>query len=324
MRRRGVGALAGCLAIIGPSGLRAQSRRVPVIGVLGASTEANWAPWTAAFVGRLEALGWAQGRNAQIIYRWAEGRAEEMSRIAEEFSRMPVDVILTVGGSTQVAMRATTKIPIVFAVSVDPVGSGLVASLSRPGGNVTGLSIQGTELAGKRIEILREAMPGLRRLAILGNVSYEAANLEVREARAAAARIGIDAIVAGIRKADDIAAVFATMPSDVQALYVCPDPLVNANQAQINALALNARLPTMHPFRDYLGSDGLLSYGPNNIDLFRRAADYVDRILRGAKPGDLPVEQPTRFELVVNMRSARLLGVTIPPGVMARVDDIID
>jgi ABC-type uncharacterized transport system substrate-binding protein len=200
----------------------------------------------------------------------------------------------------------------------------MVASLSRPGGNVTGISTQTTELAGKRIELLRQALPNLRRLAIIGNVSYSAGALEIAEVKTVASKLGIDVEVLEIRRAEDIAPAFGALKSGQQVLYVCADALINANIARINTLALGARLPTLHPFREYLGAGGLMSYGPKNADLFRQAGDIVDKILKGAKPADLPVEQPTKFELVVNLTAAKALGLTIPETFLLRADEVIE
>ena len=287
LKRREFITLLGGAAAAWPLAARAQQlAKLPTIGFLGASTSSNWSHWTAAFVQRLRELGWIEGRTVAIEYRWAEGRSERFTEI--------------------------------------PVGSGLVASLARPGGNLTGLSILSSELAGKRIELLREVLPGLRRLAIIGNVGSVSSVLEIAEAQAAARKLGLDVIVLEIRRAEDIAPAFGTLESGVQALYVCPDPLVNANHARINTLALGARLPTIQPFRDYLGAGGFMSYGANNADLFRRAGDYVDKILRGAKPGDLPVEQPTKFDLVINLTTAKALGLTIPESFLLRADEVIE
>jgi putative ABC transport system substrate-binding protein len=324
MRRRdfiaGVGGVAAW-----PLAARAQQqRKLPTIGFLGASTSSNTSHWTAAFVQRLRELGWIEGRTVAIEYRWAEGRTERFGEIAAELVRLKVDVILTVGSAAVVAKQATSTIPIVFAIAGDPVGNGLVVSLARPGGNVTGLSLQSSDLAGKRIELLREVLPGLRRLAIIGNVGSASSVLEIAEAQAAARKLGLDADVLEIRRAEDIAPAFGTLRSGVQALYVCPDPLVNANHAHINTLALGARLPTIHPFRDYLGAGGFMSYGANNADLYRRAGDYVDKILRGAKPDDLPVEQPTKFDLVINLTTAKALGLKIPESFLLRADEVIE
>ena len=325
MRRREFMTLVGGAVAAWPLAARAQQqRKLPTIGFLGASTSSNWSHWTTAFVQRLRELGWIEGRTVAIEYRWAEGRSDRFTEIAAEFVRLKVDVILTVGSAAAVARQATSTIPIVFALAADPVGSGLVASLARPGGNLTGLSLQSSDLAGKRIELLREVLPGLRRLAIIANADSSSAVLESAEARAAARKLGLDADVLEIRRAEDIGDAFGTLESGVQALYVCPDPLVNANHARINTLALGARLPTIHPFRDYLGAGGFMSYGANNADLFRRAGDYVDKILRGAKPGDLPVEQPTKFDLVINLTTAKALGLKIPESFLLRADEVIE
>ena len=323
-RREFITLLCGAAAAW-PLAARAQQlAKLPTIGFLGASTSSNWSHWTAAFVQRLRELGWIEGRTVAIEYRWAEGRSERFTAIAAEFVRLKVDVILSVGSAAAVAKQATSTIPIVFALAADPVGSGLVASLARPGGNLTGLSILSSELAGKRIELLREVLPGLRRLAIIGNIGSVSSVLEIAEAQAAARKLGLDVDVLEIRSAEEIAPAFGSLKSDVQALYVCPDPLVNANHARINTLALGARLPTMHAVRDFLGAGGFMSYGPSLVHSFRRAADYVDKILRGAKPGDLPVEQPTKFDLVFNLTTAKALGLEVPPMLLARADEVIE
>ena len=325
MKRREFISLLGGAAALAPLAARAQQPgKLPTIGFLGASTPSNWSHWTAAFVQRLRELGWVEGRTVAIEYRWAEGRFERFSEFAAEFVRLKVDVIVTVGSAVPPAKQATATIPIVFALAADPVGSGLIASLARPGGNVTGLSILSSDLAGKRIELLREVLPALRRLAVIVNVGSANAALEIFEAQAAARKLGLDADVLEIRRAEDIGPAFGTLKSDVQALYVCPDPLVNANHARINTLALGARLPTMHPFRDYLGAGGLMSYGADNTDLFRRAGGYVDKILRGAKPSDLPVEQPTKFDLIVNLTTAKALGFKIPDSFLLRATEVIE
>jgi putative tryptophan/tyrosine transport system substrate-binding protein len=322
MRRRDFITLLGGAAAVWPLAARAQ--KLPTIGVLGASTPSNWAPWVAAFAQRLRELGWIDGRTVAIEYRWAEGRNERFTEIAAEFVRLKVDVIVTVAGPAVAAMQATSATPIVFAMSSDPIGSGLVATLARPGGNVTGLSTQTNDLFGKRIELLRELIPGLRRLAIIANVEYAApAVREMSEVQAAARSLGIEVDTLEIRRAEDIGPAFAALKGGAQALYVCPDGLINANHARINTLALGARMATIHPFRDYLGAGGLMSYGANNAQLFRRAGDYVDKILRGAKPADLPVEQPTKFELVINLTTAKALGLTIPESFLLRADEVI-
>jgi putative tryptophan/tyrosine transport system substrate-binding protein len=292
--------------------------------VLGAGTSSVSSQWTAAFVQRLRGLGWVEGRNVTIEYRSAEGRAERYSEIAAEVARLKVDVIVTVGSAVSATMQVTTTIPIVFAIAVDPLGGGMVASLAKPGGNVTGFSIQAIELPGKRIELLRAVVPDLHRLAVIANVGYPVAVHEAAEVQAAAHKLGIEIEMLEIRRAEDIAPAFEKLKSGVQAIYVCPDALINTNIARINTLALGARLPTAHAFREFLGTGGFMSYGAKTTDLFRRAADLVDKILKGAKPADLPVEQPTTFELVVNLTAANALGITIPEAFLLRADEVIE
>jgi putative ABC transport system substrate-binding protein len=301
-----------------------QAGKLPTIGFLGASTPSGWTRFVTAFERRLRELGWINGRTVAIEYRWAEGRSERYAEIAAEFVRLKVDVIVTVGGAVAAAKQATTLIPIVFAVALDPLGSGFVASLARPGGNVTGLSAQSPDLAGKRLEILRELLPSLRRLAIVANVGYAAAALEMGEVQAAARMLGLDTVTLEIRRAEDIAPAFDALKGRADALYVCTDVLVNANRMRINTLALGARLPTMHAIREYLEAGGLMSYGPDYADLWQRAGDYVDKILRGAKPADIPVEQPTRFELVINLTTAKALGLRIPESFLLRADEVFE
>jgi putative ABC transport system substrate-binding protein len=220
--------------------------------------------------------------------------------------------------------RATSVIPIVFAIAGDPLGTGVVASLARPGGNITGLSLQQTDLAGKRLELLREVVPGLRRFAILANVSFPDAVMEMREVQAVAKTLGLDVTTLEMRRAEDIASAFDTLKGRADALYVCGDPLAGANRIRINTLALAARLPTMHANRELVEAGGLMSYGPNFPDLFRCSADHVDKILRGAKPADIPVEQPVRFDLVVNLTTAKALGLKIPETFLVRADEVIE
>jgi putative ABC transport system substrate-binding protein len=236
-----------------------------------------------------------------------------------------VGVIVT-GGTAAVlaAKRATSVIPIVFGTAGDPVGTGLVASLSRPGGNVTGLSNQSADLPGKRVELLREIVPGLRRLAIMANIDNPIGVREMGEVQVAERAFDLETVAAEIRRAEDIAPAIEALKGRADALYVVTEPLVDTNRVRINTLALSVRLPTMHGFRSYVDAGGLMSYGANIPDLFRRAADYVDKILRGAKPADLPVEQPTKFELVISLKTAKALGLEIPPNVLARADEVIE
>jgi putative ABC transport system substrate-binding protein len=323
MRRREFITLLGVSAIW-PVAARAQPMKLPTIGFLGAGTPSGWNHWVAAFVQRLQELGWIEGRTVAIEVRWAEGRPERYTEIATEFVGLKVDVIVTVGGAVLAAKQATSVIPIVFAAAADPLGSSMVASLARPGGNVTGLSIQATDLAGKRVELLREIVPGLHQLAIMVDVGYSAAVLEMGEVQAAARTLGLEVAALEIRRADDIVSAFEAVKGRAEALYIPANPLVNTNRICINTLALDMRLPTMFGLREYVESGGLMSYGPNVLDQFRHAADYVDKILRGAKPDDLPVEQATKFELVLNLTTAKALGLTIPPTLLVRADQVIE
>ncbi len=324
MRRRQFITLIGGAAAW-PLAARAQQGKPPTIGFLGPLTQAAQSKWTAAFVERLREHGWIEGRTVAIEYRWADGRSDRLAEILAEFIRLKVALIVT-GGTAAViaAKKATPAIPIVFATAGDPVGTGLVASLARPGGNVTGLSNQSADLPGKRIQLLREVVPGLRRLAIMANVGSPIGVLEMGQAEAAARALGLEDVKLQVRRAEDIAPAIETLSGSAQGLYVVTDPLLNTNRNSINALALTAQLPTVHGERAYVEGGGLLSYGPNFPDLFRRAADFVDKILRGAKPADIPVEQPTKFDLVVNLKTARALGLTIPETFLPRADEVIE
>jgi putative ABC transport system substrate-binding protein len=326
VRRRAFITLLGGAAAAWPLVARAQQAgKLPTIGFLGASTPSAWNQWTAAFVQRLRELGWTEGRTIAIEYRWAELREERLAELAAELVRLKVDVIVT-SGTPQVlaAKQATSVIPIVFAAAGDPVGNNLVASLARPGGNVTGLANLTPETGGKRLEFLREVVPGLRRLAILANVSNPAVVLEIAEAQAAARMLGLEVVTPEIRRAEDIAPAFKALEGRVEALYVSTDALVITNRARIHTLAMGVRLPTMYPSREYVEAGGLMSYGVNLPDQFRRTADYVDKILRGARPGDIPVEQPTKFDLIINLTTAKTLGLTIPESFLLRADEVIE
>ncbi len=325
LRRREFITLVGGAAAWPLAAKAQQPGKLPTIGYLGASAALSESPWTTAFVQRLRELGWIEGRTIAIEYRWAEGRAERAAEIAAEFVRLKVDVIVgTATPPTIAAKHATSVIPIVFAVAGDPVGTGLVASLARPGGNITGLSLQATDLAGKRIELLREVVPGLRRLAIMGNVGNSQVVLEIGEVQAAARTLGLDAITSEIRRAEDIAPAFEAFKGRADALFVILDPVISSNRLPINTFALRARLPTVHGVRDLVEAGGMMSYGPNFPDLFRRAAGDVDKILRGVKPAEIPVEQPTKFDLIINLKTAKALGLEIPPTLLARANEIIE
>jgi putative ABC transport system substrate-binding protein len=324
MRRREFITALGSAVASWPLAVRAQQTgKLPTIGFLGAD-ESAFSPWTKAFVARLRELGWMEGSTIAIEYRWSQGRTERYAEIAAEFVRLKVDVIVTVGSAVPVVRQATAAIPIVFAVGIDPVGSGLVASLAQPGGNVTGLSIQANELAGKRLEFARELVPRLRRLAIMFNVGNAQPVLEMGETQAAARMLGLEVVPLVIQRAEDIVPAIQALNTRADALYVAVDQLMVANRTSIITSALGARLPTIFSTRDFVKAGALMSYGPSYIERFRHAADYVDKILRGAKPGDLPVDQPTKFELVINLTTAKALGLNIPPMLLARADEVIE
>jgi putative tryptophan/tyrosine transport system substrate-binding protein len=325
IRRREFVVTFGGAAAVWPLAARAQQAKLPTIGlVLGAN------PWiesqrVAAFVQGLRQLGWIENRNVVIEYHGAEGRTERFAELAAEFARVKVDLIVAATTPAVIAAKqATSVIPIVFVAVNDPVGTGLVASLARPGGNVTGLSTQQSDAVGKRLELLREVVPDLRRLAIMANVGNPASLLEMGEAQAAARTLGLEVTTSEIRRAKDIVPAFKALRERVDALYLISEPLMNTNRTGINILAVGARLPTMHGLREYVEAGGLMSYGPNEPDQFRRVADIVDKILRGAKPSDIPVEQPTRFDLVINLTTANALGLEIPATLLARADEVIE
>jgi putative ABC transport system substrate-binding protein len=326
MRRRDFVTLLGGTAAGWPLSTRAQqSAKPPIIGYLSPNSASTEGQWTAAFVLRLHELGWIAGSTVEIEYRWVEGHAEHLSALADELVRLKVSVIVTSATPpTIAAKRSTSVIPIVFATSGDPVGSGLVASLARPGGNVTGLSIQSVDAVSKRVELLRDVVPNLRRLALLANESNPVIRREAEEVRTAAHALGVEVAPLDVRRADDIAPAFAALDGHADALYVTADPLFGNNKQAINALALKARLPNIHGLREDVLAGGLMSYGANFPDLFRRAAELVDKILRGAKPADIPVEQPTKFDLVINLKTAKALGVAVPHNLLVLADEVIE
>jgi putative tryptophan/tyrosine transport system substrate-binding protein len=325
MTRRGFITLLGS-AVAPPIAVGAQqSVKIPTIGFLDQSTRSAGSEWVAAFMQRLRELGWIEGRNIAIEHRWGEGRNERFAEVAAEFVQLKVDVIVTSGTPAVFAVKqATSTIPIVFATAGDPVGTGLVASLARPGGNITGLATLAADLAGKRIEILREIVPDLRHLAVIGNVGNPFTVLELSEVEAAANRLGLKVHRLEIQRAHDIVPAFDGLRDRADALYVCTDALADTNRIRINMLALGARLPTIHGSKDYVEAGGLMSYGPNFPDLFWHAAEYVDKILRGTKPGDIPVAQPNKFDLIVNLTVAKALGITLPATMLTRADEVIE
>jgi putative tryptophan/tyrosine transport system substrate-binding protein len=323
-RRQFIFALGGAAIALPLAALAQQASKPPTIGFLGATTPAGGGQLLAAFVQRLRELGWVEGRNVAIEIRWGEGRSERFAEIAAEFVRLKVDAILTHNTPPVLAAKqATSSIPIVFATAGDPVGTGVVASLARPGGNVTGLSSGATDVVGKRLELLREIVPGLRRLAILASDSPYSV-LDIGEAQRAARTVALEVATFEIRRTEDIAPAFETLKGGADALYVISDPVTVSNRVRINTLALGARLPTMHSVREPVEAGGLMSYGANWSDMFRRAADYVDKILRGAKPSDLPVEQPTKFDFIINLTTAKVLGLTVPDKLLVAADKVIE
>jgi len=329
LRRRNFIALLGgglLAAAAGPRALRAQQHgNLPTIGFLGATTPKVWSAWVAAFLQRLGELGWVDGRNVAIEYRWAEGREDRYAEFAREFIRLKVGVIVTSGtGPVMAVKKATSDIPIVFAAAGDPVGTGIVAGLARPGGNVTGLSNQQTDLAGNRLELLREVAPSLRRVAVMGNVKTPNVTLEMNEVEVVAPKLGLEVITMKINKTEDIVPGIESLKGRVDGLYVCTDPLLTTHAARINSFAISEKLPTMYAFREYVLNGGLMSYGPNFPDLFRRAGDFVDKILRGMKPADIPVEQPVKFDLIINLKTAKALGLTIPESFLLRANEVIE
>jgi putative ABC transport system substrate-binding protein len=325
MRRREVISLLG--GAVWPVVARAEpTGKLPTIGFLVPNTRSTASEWIDAFVQRLGELGWLEGRTAAIEYRWVEGQTKRFAEIAAEFARLNVKVIVTSGTpAVQALQAATSTIPIVFATAGDPVSTGLVASLARPGGHTTGLATIGDDLVGKRLELLREMVPHLHRLALMGNVGNRFTALEMGQLREAAAVLGLAVDTLEIRQTQDVIKAFDGLRGRADALYVCTDaPIIHANRIQINTLALHEKLPTMHGARTYGEGGGLMSYGPNFPNMFRRSADFVDKILRGAKAGEIPVEQPTKFDLVINLTTAKALGLTAPDNLLAIADEVIE
>ena len=324
MRRRGFLSLLGGAAVW-PLARRAESAPLPTIGFLGANTESAQREWTAAFVQRLNELGWVEGRTVAIEYRWAEGQFERSPGLIADLVRLNVDVIVTHGTTNIVAAkRATSTIPIVFALAGDPVANQLVSSLSRPGGNITGLSMQQPELAGKRLAIMREIVPNFRRLAMLVDVENSQVAVEMTELRTAARGLDLDMQLVEIRRADAIVGAIEALKGRADVLYVPTVPTFHTARSRIAAAAIDARLATIHSAAESVTAGGLVAYGPDFGDLFRRSAEYVDRILRGAKPATLPVEQPTKFDLAINLKTAKALGLVIPLALLALADQVIE
>ena len=325
MKRREFIRLIGGALAAWPLAVRAQTAKSPVIGFLVPGSQASHGAWVAAFAKRMSELGWTEGRNIAIVYRWAAGDSDRMAEFAAEFVQRKVDVIVSSANGVIVASKATSSIPIVACAFNDPVAIGLAKSLSQPGGNVTGLTVQPSDLASKRIDLLREIVPKMRRLSAVANVAGSGFLQETASIRAAAAALSIEADILELRTADDIPPALARLkgrPPD--ALYVLSEPLVNANKVQILQAVMEERIPTIFGFREFVDSGGLISYGANFPDLFSRAAEFVDKILRGAKPADMPVQQPVKFDLIVNLKTAKALGLTIPEAFLLRADEVIE
>jgi len=305
--------------------LAQQARPSTTIGFLGATTPTIWSANVTAFQNRLRELDWIDGRNVSIEYRWAQGRDDRYAEFASEFVQRKVDIIVTAGTTAVIALKkATSAIPIVFAAAGDPVRTGLVSSLSRPGGNVTGLSNMQTDLGGRRLSLLREIQPNVKRVALLGNVDSPLIALEMEGVKEDGARLGLETFKLHVTKAEEIVPAIQSLKGVADALYICSDPFLTTHRVRINILAIAQKLPTVNAFREYVVAGGLLSYGPNFPDLFRRSADYVDKILRGAKPADIPVEQPVKFDLVINNTTATAIGLTIPEQFLMRANEVIE
>jgi putative ABC transport system substrate-binding protein len=326
VRRREFIGLLGGAAAAWPLTARAQDAgRRPSIGFLGPTTAAVSRQRIAVFSQRMRELGWNEGVNVSTEYRWADGHSGRFAELAAELVHLNVNVIVTWGTATVVAAKNATKtIPIVFALVSDPVGSGFVASLARPAGNLTGLSTQHHDAAGKRLEILRELVPSLRRLAIMLNAVNPASLVEAQEVQRAARLLGMEVITAEVHSEAQIAPILAGIAGRADALFVAPEQLFQTTRDRLAAAAFEQRLPTMHGFKEPVTAGGLVSYGPDYLDMFRRTADFVDRILRGAKPADIPVEQPTKFEFVINLKTAKALGLDVSPTLLARADELIE
>ncbi len=299
--------------------------KIARIGYVSAAAPATSTQFVEAFRESLRALGYVEGQNILIDYRWAEGRADRFPALVAELVRLKVDVLFVISTPGALAAKnATQTIPIVFAAVGDPVGVGLVASLARPGGNATGVANVFVDISAKLLEVLKEAVPGVSRVAVMAVLSNPAMQLGVREAELAGRTLGVRLQVLDVREQGGFEGAFAAIARERPgALLVFPDSLMFANRARIVEFAAKQRLPAMYPAREFADAGGLMSYGTNFPDMYRRAAAYVDKILKGAKPAGLPVEQPTRFELVVNLKTAKALGLTIPPSVLIRADQVI-
>jgi len=325
MRLIGLAVVLALNLVLAPlAGEVQQARKVSRIGWLSVSSAATSAPATSFREG-LRELGWLEGRDVVIEYRYADGRAERLPALAADLVRLKVDVIVAGGAAAALeASKATAAMPIVMTSGGDPVATGLVASLARPGGNVTGLATTSPELSGKRLELLKQAVPGLRHVAVLWNPDNPSHGLALRGAESAARTLGLELQPLEFRVREHFESAFrAAKRANSGALIALDDPVTFRDRNLLVSQASNVRLPVMYGFRESVEAGGLMAFGPNIVDLNRRAAAYVDKILKGAKPADLPVEQPTKFELVINLKTAKALGLTIPPSLLIRADEVI-
>jgi putative ABC transport system substrate-binding protein len=325
MKRREFITLLGG-ASVWPLAARAQqARKIHIIGYLNPGLPA-FPPVYTAFTNALQELGWIEGQNIAIERRYAENRLERLPELAAELVRLNVEVIVAIGTlGPLAAKRATSTIPIVMTAAGDPLGSGLVASLAQPGGNVTGMSLMVPDIAGKRLELLKEILPRLVRVAVLWNAANSYPAIVFKETQTAARRFGIEVQSLEVRSPDDFNGAFEKVRQyRPDALIEVEDPLTNSLHKRIVEFAAAEQLPSLHGFGEEVKAGGLISYGASLSDLYRRAAGYVDKILKGAKPADLPVQQPTKFELVINLKTAKALGITIPPSLLARADEVIE
>jgi len=323
LRTVSVGLLAAPLAVEAQ-----QPGRVPRIGFLSVTSPSDRPPLLDAFRQGLRELGWVEGQNIVIDYRYAEGRVDRLPDLAAELVRLKVDLIVASAGTQFLseAKNATETIPIVMIAVRDPVGTGLIASLARPGGNVTGVSgYAGLEIVAKQLELLKETVPKIRRVAILSNPTNAYHQLAIREVNVAARSLGVQLQLLEARGPNEFDGAFAAMAKErVGALLVLSDAMLNSHRTRLADLAARSRLPAAYGVRESVEAGGLMSYGPSFLDLYRRSAAYVDKILKGAKPADLPVEQSTEFHLVVNLRTAKAIGIALPPTILVRADEVIE
>jgi putative ABC transport system substrate-binding protein len=326
MKRLAVTLLALALLTAPLAAEAQQAKKIPRIGFLSTFSPSDNPLWHEGFRQGLRELGYIQGENISIEYRWAEGKEERLPALAADLVRLNVDLILVeTTPASLAAKQATTTIPIVMTIVADPLANGLVRSLARPGGNITGMSLQQTDLTAKRVQLLKEVVPTISRLGILWNPASPITRRQFAEAEAAARVLGLQLISLEVRTPDDFERVFrAATGAGVGALLVLDDFLLVIHHARITALAIKARLPALSTVTEFALAGGLMGYAVNLPDVYRRSMTYVDRILKGAKPADLPVQQPSKFELVINLKTAKALGLTIPPSVLARADEVIE